>query len=407
VDQATRYGAVRVRDVLRGTFGYAAFRPGQEQLISAVLAGRDAIGILPTAAGKSLIYQLPARLLRGPVLVVSPLLALMRDQLDALSRCGLRATVLDSTADATRRRERLAGVRAGAYEIIYVAPEALGPGLRRALNGARVALLAVDEAHCISEWGHDFRPAYRRLRGLRDDLGGMPVLALTATATRAIVRDIVCELAMVNPVRVTGSFFRANLWLSAHRKDGAAPRLVRDYVARRRGKPGIIYTATRRGVEALSASLQAVGVRALPYHAGLSPAVRTAHQDAFASDAAEVIVATVAFGMGIDKRNVRYVVHGELPRSIEGYYQEIGRAGRDGLPSECLLLYSEDDLWRLPGGHWGSVDARRRRLARVRRAVMLALATPRGCRWQRLAAYFDERRAPCGSSCDVCDDRGP
>src|SRR5437879_7240193 len=301
---------------------------------------------MPTGAGKSLTFQIPARILRGTVLVVSPLISLMKDQVDALARNGFRATVVNSTLDPETRRERLRRVRDGDYELVYVAPEGLEGFLRTFLADVRVSLVVVDEAHCISEWGHDFRPAYRRLRGLKHELGGVPILALTATATRRVAGDIIRQLGMVKPDGFKGSFFRPNLMVTAHKKgDGRGSRKdLLAYVRRRAGESGIIYALTRKNVESLAEFLRAAGVRAVPYHAGLEDAVRVRHQDAFARDEADVVVATIAFGMGIDKSNVRYVIHREMPRSIEGYYQEIGRAGRDGLPADCLLLYSWADV---------------------------------------------------------------
>ncbi len=393
-------------DVLRDVFGFEAFRPGQEKIIATVLAGRDCIGVMPTGAGKSLTFQIPARLLPGTTLVVSPLISLMKDQVDALERHGFRATVINSTLDFETRRDRLRRLRAGEYELVYVAPEGLEGGLRGFLQGARVSLVVVDEAHCISEWGHDFRPAYRRLRGLKPALGGVPVLALTATATRRVVGDIIRQLGMVKPDGYKGSFFRPNLHLIGHKKgDGRGSRKdLLAYVRRRAaaGECGIVYTQSRRNVESLAAFLQAAGVRALPYHAGLEDDVRARHQDAFARDEADVVVATIAFGMGIDKSNVRYVIHRELPRSIESYYQEIGRAGRDGLSSDCILLYS-----------WADVIAHRRmqeqiedrtlRLEAERKTVaMYDLADTGGCRHRALVAYFDETIEACGTSCDRC-----
>jgi ATP-dependent DNA helicase RecQ len=395
---------VAPRDVLTGVFGYADFRPGQEKIINTVLGGRDCIGVMPTGAGKSLTFQIPARILRGTVLVVSPLISLMKDQVDALTRSGFRATVINSTLDRDERRQRMGALRAGEFELVYVAPEGLEGGLRGFLAGVDVSLVVVDEAHCISEWGHDFRPAYRKLRGLKHELGGVPILALTATATRRVVGDIIRQLGMVKPDGFKGSFFRSNLVLTAHKKgDGHGSRKeLLAYVRRRRGESGIIYTLTRRNVESLAAYLRDAGVRAVAYHAGLEDEVRERNQNAFARDEADVVVATIAFGMGIDKSNVRYVIHREMPRSIESYYQEIGRAGRDGLASDCILLYSWADVLSHERLQESIEDDGVRREARTKTRTMFELAEACGCRHRSLVAYFDETIDACGASCDAC-----
>ncbi len=369
-----------------------------------MLAGRDCIGVMPTGAGKSLTFQIPARLLPGTVLVVSPLISLMKDQVDALARNGFRATVVNSTLDRETKRDRLRRLRAGEYELAYVAPEGLEGSLRGFLAGVSVSLVVVDEAHCISEWGHDFRPAYRKLRGLKQELGGIPILALTATATRRVVGDIIRQLGMVKPDGFKGSFFRPNLVLSAHKKgDGRGSRKdLLAYVRRRAGESGIVYALSRRNVESLTDYLRAAGVRAVPYHAGLDDAVRERNQNAFARDEVDVVVATIAFGMGIDKSNVRYVIHREMPRSIESYYQEIGRAGRDGLAADCLLLYSWADVLSHERFQGGIEDEQVRREARQKTRAMYDLADALGCRWRNLVAYLDETIAPCGASCDEC-----
>ncbi len=390
------------REVLREVFGHGAFRPGQHEIVSAILAGRDCIGVMPTGAGKSLTYQIPARLLGGTALVVSPLIALMKDQVDAMARIGLRAAFLNSTLSADERRDRVRALRRGELELLYAAPEGLEASVGSALEGLRLALIAVDEAHCISHWGHDFRPAYRNLAGLKARFGA-PVLALTATATPEVTRDIAVQLGMKDPLLVRGSFFRRNLRLHAVKK-GEGLR-TRDAIARlvraRRGESGIVYALSRKSVEETAAFLRSHGVRADAYHAGLEPEVRARVQDAFRAGALDVVVATVAFGMGIDKPDIRFVVHRDLPRSIEAYYQEIGRAGRDGAASDCVLFYSWADVmsWdRLLDEVDPEAAASQRRQARA----VYRLAEADGCRHERLVGHFGERIAPCGDACDRC-----
>jgi ATP-dependent DNA helicase RecQ len=388
--------------VLREVFGHGAFRPGQREIVSAVLAGRDCIGVMPTGAGKSLTYQIPARILGGTTLVVSPLIALMKDQVDAMAQVGLRAAFLNSTLGADERRERVRALRRGEIEILYAAPEGLEGAVGGALEGVPLSLIAVDEAHCISHWGHDFRPAYRNLSGLRARFGA-PVLALTATATPEVVTDIAGQLGMRDPLLVRGSFFRRNLRLHAVKK-GEGPR-ARDAIVRfvraRRGESGIVYALSRKTVEATADDLRRHGVRAAAYHAGLDPETRTRVQDAFRSGAVDVVAATVAFGMGIDKPDIRFVVHRDLPRSVEAWYQEIGRAGRDGKPSTCVLFYSWVDVlgWdRLVADAEPRIAAWQRRQARA----VFRLADAEGCRHAALVGHFGEEIGACGDACDRC-----
>ncbi|HET7824627.1 MAG TPA: ATP-dependent DNA helicase RecQ [Anaeromyxobacter sp.] len=390
------------RDVLESVFGHRAFRPGQEEIVSAVLRGRDCIGVMPTGAGKSLTYQLPARILGGTTLVVSPLIALMKDQVDAMARVGLRAAFLNSTLSPEERRDRVRALRRGEVELLYAAPEGLEASVGTAMEGVRLSALAVDEAHCISHWGHDFRPAYRNLAGLKDRFGAR-VLALTATATPEVTRDIAAQLGMEDPLLVRGSFFRRNLRIHAVKKgEGVRTRdAILRLVRARRGESGIVYALSRRSVEDTAEHLSDHGVRAAAYHAGLEPEVRTRVQDAFRSGAIDVVVATVAFGMGIDKPDIRFVIHRDLPRSIESYYQEIGRAGRDGAPSDCVLFWSWADVmgWdRLLDDAEPDVAAAQRRQARA----VYRLAEADGCRHARLVGHFGERIPPCGDACDRC-----
>ena len=389
--------------VLEEVFGYEAFRPGQLEVIEAVLGRRDCIAVMPTGAGKSLTFQLPARMMSGTVLVLSPLISLMKDQVDAVRSIGFEAAAINSSLPREEWRRRVDRLIRGEYELAYLAPEALEGHLRERLRDAPLSLLVVDEAHCISQWGHDFRPSYRRLRGLRDELGAIPILALTATATRRVARDILRQLGMRQPAGFKGSFFRPNLVIACRKKGTGNTRSeILALVRRHNGESGIVYCLSRRSVESTTAFLASHGVRAVAYHAGLSDDERRAAQDAFARDDAEVVVATIAFGMGIDKSNVRFVIHRDMPADIESWYQEMGRAGRDGLLAECTLFYS-----------WADVKARERFLkeldsAELRRdkreaAVRLfRVADSSACRHRAIVAHFDERIESCESSCDVC-----
>ncbi|MDQ3697478.1 MAG: ATP-dependent DNA helicase [Gemmatimonadota bacterium] len=330
---------------LREHFGYPGFRPGQERAVASVLGGRDTLVVLPTGGGKSLCYQIPALLFPRLTVVVSPLISLMKDQVDALTKRGLQAAFINSTLTANEVADRLARAQSGKLKLLYVAPERFDAGMAaERLRAIGVSLLAVDEAHCISEWGHDFRPSYRRMRKLREQLGAPPTIALTATATPEVRRDIAQQLGLARPVEVVTGFDRRNLHyhVSRTRTEADKDRALVGTLGAREGR-AIVYASTRRAVDRIAGVLEGARISALPYHAGLDDARRHEVQNAFMGEQARVIVATNAFGMGIDKQNVRTVVHHAMPGTLEAYYQEAGRAGRDGLHSDCVLLHAFQD----------------------------------------------------------------
>jgi ATP-dependent DNA helicase RecQ len=390
-------------DLLKRHFGYDAFRPLQEEAVRTVLSGGDAFVLMPTGGGKSLCYQLPALALPGLTLVVSPLIALMKDQVDALAANGVPAAFLNSALSADEADAVERGALSGQLKILYVAPERLAsPGFRHLLGRLRVSLIAVDEAHCISEWGHDFRPDYRNLRGLRDAFPGVPVIALTATATPRVREDIVGQLSLAGARTFLSSFNRPNLFYSVRPKAGAAGQLV-DLLRSARGKPAIVYCFSRGDTEELAGRLRDEGFDALPYHAGLDRDVRRVTQEKFIRDQISVIVATIAFGMGIDKPDVRLVVHMDLPKTLEGYYQETGRAGRDGLPSECVLFYAFGDRRKQEYFIGQIADDTERVLASQKLARVVEYCETAACRRAFLLRYFGEgwEETSCGA-CDIC-----
>ena len=387
------------RELLRNIFGFSDFLPGQLEPIEAVLAGRDALAVMPTGSGKSLLYQLPAAAGDGLVVVASPLIALMRDQLRALGEIGLPAVALHSAQDDAEALAALSAVASGRARLLYAAPERLAQeGTQDLLRKKRVSLFAVDEAHCVSHWGHEFRPDYRGLGEIAQRLGA-PVLAVTATAGPRTRADIIASLFARAPEVFLRSFARPNLALAFARKESGL-RQIRDFIGRG-AESGIVYCNSRRKADALAAELTRLGLDALPYHAGLDAFTRSAHQDAFFARRGVVMVATIAFGMGVDKPDVRFVLHADLPTSIEGYYQEIGRAGRDGAPARALALYDPGELalrWRTP-----RIAPENEAAAGdyARRAAMARLCATPGCRFQALLAAFGEDSAPCGR-CDHC-----
>ncbi len=389
---------------LHRVFGFERFRAGQAEIVQALLEGEDVLAVMPTGSGKSLCYQLPAILRDGLTVVVSPLIALMRDQVRQLQGFGINAASLNSANDETENQRVYRDLRDGSLRLLYVAPERLVRSDTVALlKRSGASLLAIDEAHCVSQWGHDFRPEYLALGQIRAELGGITTIALTATADAPTRADIVQKLFSDEPRTFIRSFDRPNLHLMMQPK-ASAKKQIGDFIGARRGMSGIVYCSSRKRTEDLAAGLNAMGHTALAYHAGMDQRLRDANQDTFLREDGVVMVATVAFGMGIDKPDVRYVCHADMPRNVEAYYQEIGRAGRDGLPAETLTLYGLDDMrLRRLQIEEGEASDERKRIERQRFNALIALCESPRCRRQTLLAYFGESSEPCGH-CDLCQD---
>ncbi len=388
--------------VLKKYFGYESFRPLQEGIIDAILAKQDVFVLMPTGAGKSLCYQIPALLQDGLTIVISPLIALMKDQVDGLRQNGIAAEYLNSSLSADEQKRVKLRIQAGELSLLYVAPERLmQESFLAYLKKLPVRLFAIDEAHCISEWGHDFRKEYRELNRLKKEFPGIPLVALTATATSRVRQDIIGSLGLQSGKHYQASFNRPNLSYMVYRKDKSREQVLA-YISKHQGESGIVYCQSRDKVERMAAFLKEAGVRALPYHAGLEDGVRQKNQEAFLREDVDVIVATIAFGMGIDKPNVRFVIHADLPSNLERYYQETGRAGRDGLPSECILLFSSGDKAGIEY-FISQKSPEEQVIARMLLRHMLNFAQTTGCRRKQLLSYFDESwdQDVC-SSCDNC-----
>ena len=390
-------------DVLKSTFGFSGFLPNQERIIRAVLAGRDVFAALPTGGGKSLCYQLPALLMPGLAVVISPLIALMKDQVDAARESGIRAEYLNSSLSREEFLEVIAALERGKVNLLYISPERFAlDRFAQKLQSLSVSYIAIDEAHCISEWGHDFRPDYLNLSTITEKLPSASLIAFTATATPRVQEDIVSRLKLRDPLVVRASFDRKNLYYRVERKSSVLNQVL-SFVRQRSDEPGIIYRTTRKAVEETASFLVKSGIPALPYHAGLSDELRRDNQDKFKKDEVRVIVATIAFGMGIDKSNIRYILHGDLPRSLDAYYQETGRAGRDGDPAYCLLLSSRGDAGKISYFINQIENEAERKIAFAKLSRMTAYAAVNVCRRKQILNYFGEEypRENCGA-CDIC-----
>ncbi len=404
-DPAVSTDSASLTAALDKVFGFHSFRDNQEEIVRAVMDRRDAFVVMPTGGGKSLCYQLPAGLLPGTCVVVSPLISLMKDQVDAAAGVGLRSAYYNSSQTQAQRLDVLNRLSAGKLDLLYVSPERLAmEAFLNRLKQTRICLFAVDEAHCISEWGHDFRPDYLYLSELVEQFPHLPVAAFTATATQRVQTDIISRLNLRNPCVVRASFNRPNLFYQVVPKENAAAQ-IRAFVSARPGESGIVYRTTRDDVEQTAGMLARAGIHALPYHAGMDDSSRAKNQDAFNKDEVQVIVATIAFGMGIDKSNIRFVIHGDLPKNLESYYQETGRAGRDGEPAHCMLLFSGGDIPKIRFFINRIADSKERKAAAGQLKEMIRFASVNACRRRQLLAYFGETygRDNCGA-CDVCSD---
>ena len=386
-----------IHQLLKTHFGYDSFRPNQLEIIQHVLSGRDTLAIMPTGGGKSLCYQLPALAQQGVAIVISPLIALMKDQVDALKGNGVSAAFYNSSQDQQTQQDILESLMAGTLKLLYVAPESIW-GITNYLEKSIISLIAVDEAHCISSWGHDFRPAYTQLKRLQLEFPGAPIIALTATADKATQEDIVNQLGVPKATKFISSFDRPNLYLDVRPGQQRLQQIFK-FLGSRGLQSGIIYCLSRKNTETLAAKLKAKGYDAKAYHAGLTPELRSSIQEDFINDRTPIIVATVAFGMGIDKSNVRWVIHYNMPKNIEGYYQEIGRGGRDGLKAHALLFYSYADVMQLRKFAEGT-QTQEIQIAKLERMQQFAEAL--SCRRKALLNYFGEFITEDCGNCDIC-----
>ncbi|MCK1991024.1 DNA helicase RecQ [Peribacillus muralis] len=397
----------KAREYLQQYYGYESFRKGQEQIIEQVLKGMNTAGIMPTGGGKSICYQIPALLLPGVTLVISPLISLMKDQVDALEQNGIDATFLNSSISGLESSKRMNDIKQGRYKLVYVAPERLeNPAFQQELFNVEISLVAIDEAHCISQWGHDFRPSYLKIKTLLKNMPAEPtVLALTATATPHVTDDICQSLGISKEHAISTGFSRENLFFSVVKEENRGRFLMR-YIEKNKNESGIIYAATRKEVDSLHAKLNKAGFKTGRYHAGMNEQDRSKQQDEFIRDEVSLMVATSAFGMGIDKSNVRYVIHYQTPKNMESYYQEAGRAGRDGLDSECILLYSPQDMQiqrflidqSNPSQEWQSQELKKLN-------KMKDYCFTEGCLQAYILRYFGEENPDDCGHCENCTDK--
>ncbi len=392
-----------VLDTLKTVFGFRSFRPNQEEIIRKILDKKDVFAVMPTGGGKSLCYQLPARIMMGTTVVISPLISLMKDQVDAALVNGISAAFINSSLTPDEASSVFRSLKKNSLDLLYIAPERFAmPNFLEILKSVPISLFAIDEAHCISEWGHDFRPDYLGLSHITESFPDIPVAAFTATATQRVQDDIIKKAGLRSPFTVRASFNRGNLFYRVESKRGLEKQLL-DFISKHGDEPGIIYRATRDSVTDLAHMLTANGIRALPYHAGLSQEERIANQESFNRDEVTIIVATVAFGMGIDKSNVRFVIHADMPKNIEGYYQETGRAGRDGEPADCILFFSRGDIPKIKYFIDQTPEERERSIAQEKLYQMVRYASHNVCRRRQLLEYFGEEYNVdnCGT-CDIC-----
>src|SRR5688572_11262788 len=389
---------MKALQILQEKFGYTSFRLEQEAIINSVLQKKDTFALMPTGGGKSLCFQIPALMFDGLTIVISPLIALMKDQVDALRVNGIEAAFLNSTQASQEQDQILQKINSKTLKLLYLAPEST---FLKKISSFNVSLIAIDEAHCISHWGHDFRPEYLQLAQLKRSMPNVPVIALTATADRLTRKDIVEKLELHNPAIFVSSFNRANIRYTIEPKKNSFEKLL-NFLETRKDESGIIYCLSRASTENLASDLAEEGIEALPYHAGMEREQRSRHQDMFLRDEAKIMVATIAFGMGIDKSNVRFVVHMDLPKNIESYYQETGRAGRDGLPSEALLFYSYADVNKLKG--FVEVDGNNDQSAIMLKKLdmMAKFGDLKSCRRKFLLQYFSEDHTGNCGNCDNC-----